>query len=156
MVAWGRRKLGTLERCCAHSTCFPGGSAGKESACSAGDLGSIPVLERSGQGKGLENFMDYIVHGVSKSQTRLSNFHFHCTHFISVQLLSCVRLFVTRWTAAQQASLSITNSQSLLKLMSMPSNYLILCRPLLFPPSIFPSIMVFSSESALHIRWPKH
>ena len=67
---------------------------------------------------------------------------------------------VTPWTAARQASLSITNSQSLLKLMSiesvMPSNHLILCHPLLLPPSIFPSIRVFSSESVLCIRWPKY
>ena len=66
----------------------------------------------------------------------------------------------TPWTAAHQASLSITNSQSLLKLMSielvMPSNHLILCHPLLLPPSIFPSIRVFSDESVLHIRWPKY
>ena len=78
----------------------------------------------------------------------------------SVQLLSCVRLFVTPWTAAHQASLSITDSQNLLKLMSiesvMPSNHLILCQPLLLPPSIFPSIRVFSCESVLHIRWPKY
>ena len=78
----------------------------------------------------------------------------------SVQLLSHVRLFVIPWTAARQASLSITNSQSLLKLMSiksvMPSNHLILCRPLLLLPSIFPSIKVFSNESALCIRWPKY
>ena len=78
----------------------------------------------------------------------------------SVQLLSCVRLFATPWTAAHQASLSITNSGSLLKLMSiesvMPSNHLILCRPLLPSPSIFPSIRVFSNESALHIRWLKY
>ena len=77
----------------------------------------------------------------------------------SVQLLSWVKLFATPWTAARQASLSITNSWSLLKLMSiesvMPSNHLILCHPLLLPPSIFPSIRVFSSESVLHIRWPK-
>ena len=77
----------------------------------------------------------------------------------SVQLLSRVRLFVTPWTAARQASLSITSSQSLPKLMStesvMPSNHLILCCPL-FPPSIFPSIRVFSKESALRIRWPKY
>ena len=76
------------------------------------------------------------------------------------QLLSRVRLFVTPWTAACQASLSITNSQSLLKLMSiesvMPSNHLILCRPLLLPPSLFPSIRVFSNEPVLHIRWPKY
>ena len=78
----------------------------------------------------------------------------------SVQSLSRVRLFVTPWTAACQASLFITNSWSLLKLMSidsvMPSNHLILCRPLLFPPSIFTSIRVFSNESALGIRWPKY
>ena len=80
--------------------------------------------------------------------------------FSSVQPLSRVQLFVTSWTAARQASLSITNSQSLLKLMSivsvMPSNHLILCRPLLLLPSIFPSIRVFSKKSVLHIRWPKH
>ena len=78
----------------------------------------------------------------------------------SVQSLSHVWLFATPWTAAHQASLSITNSWSLLKLMSMesvmPSNHLILCHPLLFPPSIFPSIRVFSSESVLYIRWPKY
>ena len=76
------------------------------------------------------------------------------TLFISsVQSLSCVQLFVTPWTTARQASLSITNSRSLLKLMSiksvMPSNHLILCHPLLLPPSTFPSIRVFSNESVL-------
>ena len=80
--------------------------------------------------------------------------------FSSVQSLSHVWLFATPWTAASQASLSITNSQSLPKLMSiesvMPSNHLILCRPLLLLPSIFPWISVFSNESALHIRWPKY
>ena len=84
----------------------------------------------------------------------------HGVQFSSVQSLSRVQLFATPWTAAHQASLSIANSQSLLKLMSvelvMPSNHLILCRPLLFLPSIFPSIRVFSNESALHIRWPKY
>ena len=84
-----------------------------------------------------------------------------CFHFLcSVQSLSHVQHFATPWTAARQASLSITNSRSLLKLMSiksvMPSNHLILCHPLLLLPSVFPSIRVFSSESALHIRWPKH
>ena len=78
--------------------------------------------------------------------------------FSSIQLLSHVRLFAIPWTEACQASLSITNSQSLLELMSiesvMPSNLLILCRPLLLP-LIFPSIWVFSNESDLHIRWPK-
>ena len=74
--------------------------------------------------------------------------------------INCVRFFVTPWTAARQASLSITNSRSLLKLMSielvMPSNHFILCRPLLLPPSIFPSIRVFNSESVFRIRWPKY
>ena len=78
----------------------------------------------------------------------------------SLQLISRVRLFGTPWTAALQASLSITNTQSLLKFMSietvMPSNHLILCHPLLLPPSIFPSIKVFSNESVHHIRWPKY
>ena len=80
--------------------------------------------------------------------------------FSSIQLLRCVQLFATPWTAAHQASLSITNSQSLPKPMSielvMPSNHLILCHPLLLPPSIFPNIRVFSNESVLHIRWPKY
>ena len=80
--------------------------------------------------------------------------------FSSVQSLSHVRLFATPWTAAYQASLSITSSQSLLKLMSiesvMPSNHLILCRCLLLPPSIFPSIRVISSELVPLIRWPKY
>ena len=80
--------------------------------------------------------------------------------FSSVQLLSRVRLFATLWTAARQASLSFTNSQSLLQLMPiellMLSNHLILCHSLLLLPSIFPRISVFSNESPLHIRWPKY
>ena len=80
--------------------------------------------------------------------------------FSSVQSLSCVQLIVTPWTAAHHASLSITNSQSLLKLMSIesviPSNHLILCCPLLLLPSIFPSLKVFLNESALRIRWSKY
>ena len=83
-----------------------------------------------------------------------------CPKFSSVQSLSRVRLFATPWTAAHQASLSIANSWSLLKLMSiesvMPSNHLILCRPLLLPSSIFPSIRVFSTESVLRIRQLKN
>ena len=75
-------------------------------------------------------------------------------------MLSCFRLFVTPWTAAHQASLSINNSRSLLKVMFiksvMPSNHLILCHPFLLLPSIFPSIRVSSNESVLHIRWPKY
>ena len=110
------------------------------------------------------------VYGVTQSRTRLkrlsssssmtSNTEHPSVQFSSVQSLSPVRLFETPWTAARQASLSITNSQSLLKLMSielvMPPNYLILCHPLLLPPSIFPSIKVFSNESILCIRWPKY
>ena len=93
----------------------------------------------------------------------------HCTlvmdiisssQFNSVQLLSRVRLFVTPWIAAHQASLSITNSQSLLKLMSielvMPFNHLILCRPLLLLPLVLPSIRVFSNESTRLMSWPKY
>ena len=91
---------------------------------------------------------NYIQHPVIKHQLN------------SVQSLSHVQLFVTPWTAACQASLSITNTWSLLKLMSIesviPSNHFILCRPFLFLPSIFLSIRVFSSESALCIRWPKY
>ena len=86
--------------------------------------------------------------------------HIHNGVFSSVQLLSHVQLFVTPWTTAHQASLSITNSRSLLTVMSielgMPSNRLILCRPLLLPPSIFPSIRVFSIESVLLITWPEY
>ena len=84
----------------------------------------------------------------------------HCLYFSSVQSLSHVRLFATPWTVACQASLSITNSWSLLKFMSiesvMPSNHLILCHHLLLPLLILPSIRVFSKESVLHIRWPKY
>ena len=82
------------------------------------------------------------------------------TLFSSVQLLSCVWLYAAPWTAARQASLSITNSRSLFRLMSvksvMPSNHLILCHPLLLSPSIFLNIRVFSNESALCIRWPQY
>ena len=84
----------------------------------------------------------------------------HTHQFSSVQLLSRTQRFATPWTAARQASLSITNSWSLLRLMSiesvMPSNHLILCRPLLLLPSIFPNIRVFSNESVFHIRWPNN
>ena len=86
--------------------------------------------------------------------------HLSISNFSSVQLLSCVWLFATPWTAARQTSLSITNSQSLLKLMSiglvMPSDHFILCHPFLLLPSIFLSIRIFSKESVLHIRWPKY
>ena len=97
----------------------------------------------------------YPYHGVTKSQAQLSD-----EHFSSVQSLNHVWLFATPWTAAHQASVSITNSQSSLKLMSfelvMPTNHLIFCCPLVLLPSVFPSIRVFSNESVLHIRWPKY
>ena len=87
-------------------------------------------------------------------------YQFNFNVISSVQLLSHVQLFVTPWNAACQASLSITNSQSLLKLMCIesvtPSSHLILCRPLLFLPPIPPSIRVFSNESTLCMRWPKY
>ena len=141
------------------------------------DMGSISGLGGS-CGGGHDNPLQYsclensmnsrawwaIVHRVAKSWTWrkwLSMHMYVCVCVcVSVQSLSRVRLFATPWTAAHQASLSITNSWSLLKLMSielvMPSNHLILYRPLLLPPSIFPSIRVFSNESVLHIRWPKY
>ena len=95
-----------------------------------------------------------------KVQFSIFRFLCHCPSLSSVQSLSHVQLFATPWTAARQATLSITNSRSLLKLMSielvMPSNHLIFCSPFPFPPSIFLSIRVFSNESVLHIRWPKY
>ena len=88
------------------------------------------------------------------------SFFFFSVQFSSVQLLSRVRLFLTPWTAVCQASLSITNSRSLLKFLSivsmMPSNHLILCHPLLLLPSIFSSIRIFSNELVLCVRWPKY
>ena len=91
---------------------------------------------------------------------KAAKYHYTLIQFSSLQSLSRVRLFVTPWTIACQASLSITNSQSLPKPMSiesvMPSSHLILCRPLLVLPSVFPRIRVFSNESALRIRWPKY
>jgi len=84
----------------------------------------------------------------------------HSVQLSSLQLLNCIQLFATPWTTAHQASLSIISSRSPPKPMSiesvMPSNHLILCHPLLLLPSIFPSIRVFSNESALHMRWPKY
>ena len=136
-------------------------------ADNAGDLrdaGSIPGSGRSPAGghgnpvqySYLENPMDRgawraTVHRIEKSNTRQKKIS-------SVQLLSHVRLFAAPWTAAQQASVSITNSWSLLKPneLVMPSTHLILCCPLFHPPSIFPSIRVFSNESVLPIRWPKY
>ena len=108
-------------------------------------------------------FQDWIAfHVAYHSLFTHSSTEGHWIHGVhtSVQSFSCVQLFATPWAAARQASLSITNSQSLLKLMSikslMPSNHLILCHPLLLLPSIFPSIRVFSHGSVLRIRWPEY
>ena len=103
----------------------------------------------------IEVSMDTLVNGVGIKRDCCAS-----TSFSSVQWLSHARLFATPWTATHQSFLSMTNSQSLLKFMSiksvMPSSHLILCHPLLFLPSIFSSIWVFSNESVLHIRWPKY
>ena len=99
-------------------------------------------------------------HEITDTTVNTCMTHICYTYVAVIQSLSRIRLFATPWTAARQASLSITNSQGLLKLMCiesvMPSNHLIRCRPLLLPPSVFPSIRVFSHESALHIKWPKY
>ena len=152
---------------------FPGGSVGKEATCNAGDLVSTSGSGRS-PGEGNGNQLQYSCLEVSMNRgackatvLRLQRVkHNWATNtfpfavFSWVQLLTCVQLYVTPWTAARQASLSITNSWSLLKFMSialvMLSNHLILCHPLLLPPSIFSSIRVFSSESVLRIRWPEY
>ena len=145
---------------------FPG-SVRVNPPASAGDIRGkilIPGLGRSpGGGKG--NPLLFLP-GEFHKQRRLMGYRpwghkeLNWTPFSSVQSPTCVRLFATPWTAARQASLSITNSQSLLKLMAiefvMPSNHLILCHPLLLPPSIFLSIRVVSDESVLRIRRPKY
>ena len=108
---------------------------------------------------GLQNHCRWLQPWKLKDTCSLEEKLWQTCQFSSVQLLSHVQLFVTPWTVARQASLSITNPWSLLKLMSiasvMPSNHLILCL-LLLPPLIFPSIKVFPNESVLHIRWPKY
>ena len=102
---------------------------------------------------------EWLTHTHTHTHTHTQWFRIHSS-VSSLQSLSHVRLFVTPWIATRQASLSITNSRSLLKLMFiksvMPLNYFILCRSLLLPPSIFPSIRVFSNESVLCILWPKY
>ena len=107
-----------------------------------------------------ENKWNYFIWDSVKHCCPLWNTDISSVQFSSVQSLSRVQLFVTPWIAARQASLSITNSQSLFKLMSiesvMPSSHLILCHPLLLLPPIPPTIRVFSNESTLHIGWPKY
>ena len=163
---------------------FPSGSGVKNLPAmqERNDAGLIPGWGRApGGGHGnplqyacLDNLMDRGAwqatgHGVSKSQTQVRQLNVHVVYkhtmdcsvqCSSVQSLSRVRLFATPWTAARQASLSITNSWSSLRLTSiesvMPSSHLILCRPLLLLPPIPPSIRVFSNESTLCMRWPKY
>ena len=134
---------------------YPGGSVVKNMPGNAEDAGSIPGSGRSPAERN-GNPLQYSCLG-----NPMNSRAWRATaQFSSVQLLSRVRLFETPWTTARQASLSITNSQSLPKLMSiesvMPSNHLILHHALLLLPSIFPSIRVFSNESILCIRWPKY
>ena len=128
----------------------------------ARDAGLISGLRRSPAG-GNGNPLQYSCLENPHGQRNLVDFRHDrsdlaCIHTVTVQSLSCVRLFATLWTAAYQVSLPFTTSQSLLKLRSielaMPSNHLIPCQPLL--PSIFPNIRVFSNESVLLIRWPKY
>ena len=105
------------------------------------------------------NQADSVIYGIYKKTMSFPTKE-NTLDLTTVQQLSCIRLFATPWTATLQASLSITNSLTLLKLMSIelvvPSNHLILCLPLLLPPSIIPSIRVFSNESVICIRWPKY
>ena len=102
----------------------------------------------------------YSLRGASAKTGKELRIRLESVQFSSFQSLSRVRLFETPWITARQASLSITNSRSSLRFAPiesmMPSSHLILCRPLLLPPSIFPSIRVFPNESALHIRWPEY
>ena len=175
-IRWKRDRLPT--------TVFPGfhcGSAGKESACKVGDPGLIPGLGRSpGERNGyplqysdLENSMDCIVHGVARSQTWVSNFHFHisiiifpfghcCCGSAAKSWFSCevISDFATSWTTVCQIFPVLQHFPEFAQIMStesvMPSNHLILCHPLLLLTSIFPSIRVFSNKSAICIRWPKN
>ena len=116
----------------------------------------------SGRTQFVTLYREYEFLKIRKKKKRTHIYALVCCNwaFSSVQLLSRDWLFATPWTSAHQASLSITNSQNLPKLMSielvMPSNHLILCHPLLFLPPIFPSIRIFSNESVLRIRWPKY
>ena len=140
------------------------GSSGE--AVSPSPEGSVAQLERPSEGNILAQVLSFFACKVKGSPGSPQHLRLHSRseparwrRRQSVQLLSRVQLFATSWLTACQASLSITNSQSLLKLTSiksvMPSNHLILCHPLLLLPSILPSIRVFSNESVLHIRWPK-
>ena len=116
-------------------------------------------INRKIRGNGESQFLGRLIKSLG-SQRRRKGSGALKEEVSSVRWLSCVRFFVNPWTAACQASPSITNSRSLLKFIPiesvMPSNHLVLCHPLFLPPSIFSSIRVFSNESVLHIRWPKY
>ena len=140
-----------------------GAQSYSDGLCTEDDTGRPQELEQEYWGQRVFFHNDQIAteqNLVTPSLMRMWTKNCQTLQFSSVQSLSRVQLFSTPWTAARQASLSITNSRSLPKFMSiesvMPSSHLILCRPLLLLPSIFPSIRVFSNESALCIRWPKY
>ena len=131
--------------------------------------GMLQALASMGLQRGRHDRATELTEGKARESTFLTSFQVRILDWVAisfsnllspVQLFSCVRLFATPWTASCQTSLSITNSWSLLKLMSielvMLSNHFVLCRPLLLLPSIFPSIKVFSNESVLCIKWPKY
>ena len=139
---------------------LPGFSVHGDSPGKSNRVGCHALLQRIFPTQGLNPCLLWLLHCRWIFTTEPSGKPLYDIQFSSVQLLSRVLLFAIPWTAAHQASLFITNSQSLLKLTStesvMPSNHLILChRPLLLP-SVFPSIRVFSNESVLQIRWPKY
>ena len=145
-------KAGSLRRACAHLL----------EVLQAGNsvLGAYYHTQRTSSTSWGKLLPPPLTETVQQEPEKSRSLHSQPLQFSSFQLLGCVQLFATLWTAARKASLSITNSQSLLKLMSIesvvPSNHLILCRPFLPPRSIFPSNRVFSNKSVLHIRWPKY
>ena len=131
----------------------------KRWCCESAALNMPANLENSAVATGLEK-VSFHSNPKERQCQRMFKLLYSCTHLSSVQLLIHVQLFITPWTATCKASLFFINSQSLLKCMPielvMTSNHLILCHHLLLLPSLFPSIRVFSSESVLHIRWPKY
>jgi len=131
----------------------------KRWCCESAALNMPANLENSAVATGLEK-VSFHSNPKERQCQRMVKLLYNCTHLSSVQLLIHVQLFITPWTATRNASLFFINSQSSLKCMSielvMTSNHLILCNHLLLLPSVFPSIRVFSSESVLHIRWPKY
>ena len=153
-------------RCREHTCGHRGRRRGQTDGASSADMYTPPRVKQitsgellSDTGKPSLTFCGDLEGWEKGGRRKKEGAYTHIYPFTSVQLLSHVQLFATPWTAARKASLSITNSRSPPKPMSiksvMPSNHLILCRPLLLLPSVFPSIRVFSNESVLHIRWSK-